>query len=58
MRRDTVGVFGQGARWCDGLIVAITSDVVEVAVPPSCAEAVSAQVAVGGVVLARGQPAG
>ncbi len=52
---DDVGVFGQGARWCDGIVTAVASDIVEVAVPPSCAEAVSAQVAVGGVVLARGQ---
>ena len=55
---DAVGVFGQGALWCDGVVTAVTTDLVEVAVPPSCAEAVSAQVAVGGVVLARVQPAG
>jgi len=52
---DTVSVFGQGARWCDGTVVATGPDTVEVAVPASCAEAVSAQLAVGGVVLARGQ---
>lgn len=55
---DSVGVFGQGARWCDGVVTHTTGEMVEVAVPPTCAEAVSAQVAVGGVVLARGQPAG
>ena len=53
---DGVGVFGQGARWCDGVVARANAEVVEVAVPPSCAEAVSAEVAVGGVVLARGQP--
>jgi hypothetical protein len=52
---DEVSVFGQGTLWCDGMVVAAGPDVVEVAVPPSCAEAVSAQVALGGVVLARGQ---
>ena len=52
---DPVGVFGQGALWCDGVVATVGADLVEVAVPPACAEAVSAQVAVGGVVLARGQ---
>ena len=53
---EPVGVCADGARSCDGVVAAVTPDIVEVAVPPACAPGVSAQVAVGGVVLARGQP--
>lgn len=50
---DTVVVYGQGLRWCDGVITALGDGVVEVAVPPDDAEAVSAQLALGEIVLAR-----
>ncbi|HNJ96853.1 MAG TPA: hypothetical protein PLV13_01910 [Ilumatobacteraceae bacterium] len=50
---DTVVVYGQGVRWCEGVVGAVADGVVEVAVPPDDAEAVSALVAVGDVVLAR-----
>lgn len=56
---DTVVVYGQGVRWCDGVVVSAATDgAVEIAVPPDDAEAVSAQVALGEVVLARTRPAG
>ena len=49
---STVVVFGSGQRWCDGVVVAIDEDLIEVGVPPTCADAVSVQVAGGMVVLA------
>jgi len=45
-------VFGSGQRWCDGIVVAIGDDRVELGVPPECADAVSVQVAAGTIVLA------
>jgi len=61
-----VAVFGDGHRWCDGLVTAgegsagrspartsIGASTVEVAVPPSCAEAISGLVLGDRVVLAR-----
>ncbi|MEI7546546.1 MAG: hypothetical protein WCK21_00600 [Actinomycetota bacterium] len=50
---DVVAVFGDGARWCDGTVTAIADDHTDIAVPPSCADAVSAQVDAEAVVLAR-----
>lgn len=49
---SNVAVFGSGQRWCDGVVVAVYDDSVEVAVPPTCADAVSVQVAGGMIVLA------
>jgi hypothetical protein len=57
---DHVAVFGSGERWCDGIVAAATGAVdgmvdvmVEVAVPPDCASALSAQLALDAVTLAR-----
>ena len=47
-----VAIFGSGQRWCDAIVVAVPDDRVEVGVPPECANAVSAQVAAGTIVLA------
>lgn len=47
-----VVVFGSGQRWCEGIVVALGDEEIEVGVPPTCADAVSAQIAAGGVVLA------
>lgn len=49
---STVVVFGSGQRWCDGVVVVVGDDIVEVGVPPTCADAVSVQVAGEMVVLA------
>lgn len=51
---STVVVFGSGQRWCDGVVVVVNVEAVEIGVPPTCADAVSAQVADGVVVLAAG----
>lgn len=52
-----VAVFGDGYRWCDGVVTAVDDDAVspavEVAVPPSCADAVSGMVVADAIVLAR-----
>ncbi len=45
-----VAIFGSGQRWCDGVVLAV-ADQLEISVPPTCAEAVSIQVAAGAVVL-------
>ncbi len=50
---DAAALFGQGARWCDGVVLAVLDTHVEVAVPPECADGLSAVLAVGEVVLAR-----
>jgi hypothetical protein len=50
---DVVAVFGSGQRWCDGEVTAVGDDTVDVGVPPTCADAVSVQVAAGTIVLAR-----
>lgn len=50
---DAATVFGDGTRWCDGMVVTFAADRIDVAVPPTCAEHVSAQVAAGTAVLAR-----
>ncbi len=49
---DRVAIFGSGLRWCDGVVVAREEEAVEIGVPPDCAEAVSAQLAIDSVVLA------
>ena len=51
---DAVAVFGGGQRWCDGVVIAIRddNDDVDIGVPPTCADAVSVQVAAGTLVLA------
>ena len=49
---STVVVFGSGQRWCDGVVVVVNDEFVEVGVPPTCADAVSVQVAGGMIVLA------
>ena len=51
-RGDQVAIFGSGQRWCDGVVVALADDAIEVGVPPECADAVSAQAALDAVVLA------
>lgn len=51
-RGDQVAIFGSGQRWCDGVVVALAEDAIEVGVPPECADAVSAQAALDAVVLA------
>lgn len=51
---STVVVFGSGQRWCDGVVVVVNDEAVEIGVPPTCADAVSVQVAGGMVVLAAG----
>ena len=50
---DAVAVFGSGQRWCDGVTVAVGDRSVEVGVAPDCAAAISAQLALGAVTLAR-----
>lgn len=57
---DHLAVFGSGDRWCDGIVAAASGTVdgmvgvmVEVAVPPDCAAALSAQLALAAVTLAR-----
>lgn len=50
---DDVALFADGARWCDGTVMAVAEHTVDVAVPTACADTVSAQVAAGSVVLAR-----
>ena len=49
---DRVVIFGSGQRWCDGVVVAVADDRVEVGTPPECANAVSLQLAAGSIVLA------
>jgi len=49
---SAVVVFGSGQRWCDGMVAAVNDDTVEVAVPATCADALSIQVAAGAVVIA------
>lgn len=51
LRGDAVVLFGSGQRWCDGVVVIVEDDVVEVGVPLTCADAVSAQVAAGALVV-------
>lgn len=50
---DRVAVFGSGQEWCAGIVVATRDTAVEVAVPADCAAAMSAQLALGAVLLAR-----
>ena len=50
---DSAVLFGQGTRWCDGVVLALLDNTVEVAVPPECADGLSAVLTVGEVVLAR-----
>ena len=50
---DAVAVFGSGQRWCDGVTVAVGDRSVELGVAPDCAAAISAQLALGAVTLAR-----
>ena len=50
---DDVAVFADGTRRCDGLVTSVTTERTDVAVPPGCADALSAFVATGSVVLAR-----
>lgn len=47
-----VAIFGSGQRWCDGVVVTVGEDNVEVGVPRECADTVSAQIASGSIVLA------
>lgn len=47
-----VAVFGSGQRWCDGIVVAVGDNDLDVGVPPECADSVSVQVASGATVLA------
>jgi hypothetical protein len=49
---DAVAVFGSGQRWCDGVVVAVGDDTIDVGVPPTCADAVSVQIAAGAILLA------
>ncbi len=49
---DQVAIFGSGQRWCDGVVVAVGDNSIEVGVPPTCADMVSAQVASQSIVLA------
>ena len=51
---DGVAVFGSGQRWCDGVVVALGDDTIDIGVPPTCADAVSVQLASGAIVLASG----
>ncbi|MEQ1874769.1 MAG: SAF domain-containing protein [Ilumatobacteraceae bacterium] len=51
---SAVVVFGSGQRWCDGVVVAVNDEFLEIGVPPTCADAVSVQVAGGMIVLAAG----
>ena len=50
---DHVALFGEGTRWCDGQVTGVAERAVDVAVPSTCADSVSARVAAGSVVLAR-----
>lgn len=50
---DAITVFGSGQSWCDGTAAAIGEVDVEVAVPTDCAAAMSAQLALGAITLAR-----
>lgn len=49
---DTVSLFGSGQLWCDGVVHSVDGERADVAVPPDCAAAVSAQLALDAVVLA------
>jgi hypothetical protein len=49
---DDVAVFGSGQRWCDGVVAAVGDDTADIGVPPTCADAVSVQIAAGTLVLA------
>ena len=46
-----VAVFGGGQRWCDGIVVAVGDNDLDVGVPPECADSVSVQLASGTIVL-------
>ena len=50
---DALTVFGSGQAWCDGIAAATNDTAIDVAVPDDCAGAVSAQLALGAVTLAR-----
>ena len=54
---DHVAVFGSGQQWCDGVVVGADAQAsggqVEVGVPGGCAAALSAQLALDAVTLAR-----
>ncbi|MDO8403127.1 MAG: hypothetical protein Q7T27_06490 [Pseudomonas sp.] len=50
---DAVALFADGAHWCDGIVAAATPEQADVGVPTECAEALSAHLAAGTVVLAR-----
>ena len=50
---DDVAVFADGTRWCGGIVAALAPEHADVGVPAQCAEALSAHLAVGTVVLAR-----
>ena len=48
---DAVAVFGSGQRWCDGVVVALADETIDIGVPPTCADAVSVQLASGALVV-------
>lgn len=50
---DAVTVFGSGQAWCDGMVARVGDVTMEVAVPTDCAASMSAQLALGAIVLAR-----
>ena len=50
---DAVTVLGSGQVWCDGTAAKVSELTVEVAVPIECAAAMSAQVALDAIILAR-----
>ncbi len=50
---DVVTVFGSGQAWCEGMAATVSESAVEIAVPEDCAAAVSAQLALGAITLAR-----
>ncbi len=49
---DGVVLFGSGQRWCDGGVVAIADDYIDIGVAPECADEISVQVAAGTLILA------
>ncbi|MCE9622777.1 MAG: hypothetical protein K8R99_10560 [Actinomycetia bacterium] len=49
---NDVALFGSGQRWCEGVVVALGDESIEVGVPPECASAASAQIAADAIVLA------
>lgn len=50
---DSVALYADGALWCEGIVAAVMPQQADVGVPADCAEALSAHLAAGTVVLAR-----